>query len=120
MVGHQPAWDGREIAPVTVVRGNVDRAADVRDLPETAVLETGGVSIYVLHDLARLDLNPRAAGFAVVVSGHTHQPVAREKDGVLFLNPGSAGPKRFRLPVSVAELRVEEGRASARIVELEV
>lgn len=110
----------RGVAQVTVVRGNVDRAADVRDLPETAVLEAGGLSIYVLHDLAQLDLDPKAAGFAVVVSGHTHQPVVRKRDGVLYLNPGSAGPKRFRLPVSVAELRIENARASARIVELEV
>lgn len=84
------------------------------------MLDAGGLSIYVLHDLAQLDLEPKAAGFAVVVSGHTHQPAVRERDGVLYLNPGSAGPKRFRLPVSVAELRVEEGRASARIVELDV
>lgn len=99
----------RELAPVTAVRGNVDRAGTVRALPEDAVLEAEGTSIYVLHDLAALDLDPRAAGFGVVVSGHTHAPLIREAEGVLYVNPGSAGPRRFRLPVTVASLVVGDG-----------
>lgn len=110
----------RRIAPLTAIRGNVDRVGAVRDLPATAILEVGGVSIYVLHDLAQLDLKPGAAGIGVVVTGHTHAPEIRERDGVLYLNPGSAGPKRFQLPVSVAELIVENGRPRARLVELDV
>lgn len=110
----------RAMAPVTAVRGNVDRGALARDLPITAVLDAGGVSIYVLHVLADLDLNPRVAGFGVVVSGHTHVPQIRESDGVLYLNPGSAGPRRFHLPLSIAMLRVEGGVASATIVELPI
>ncbi|HYJ34423.1 MAG TPA: metallophosphoesterase family protein [Candidatus Binatia bacterium] len=110
----------RGIAPVTAVHGNVDRGALIRDLPSTAILDAGGASIYVLHDLAQLDLNPRAAGFGVVVSGHTHAPVIREKDGVLYLNPGSAGPRRFDLPVSIAMLTVVDGAPSAAIIELPI
>jgi uncharacterized protein len=110
----------RRIAPVTAVRGNVDRGVLARDLPASAVLDAGGASIYVLHNLSDLDLNPRVAGFGVVVSGHTHVPVARESDGVLYLNPGSAGPRRFHLPVSVAMLRVERGVASAEVIELPI
>lgn len=110
----------REIAPVTAVRGNVDRGALARDLPAEAILEAAGVSIYVLHDDAAIDLDPRAAGFGVVVSGHTHAPLIREKDGILWLNPGSAGPRRFRLPVCVAELTVGEEPPRARIIELAI
>jgi uncharacterized protein len=90
----------RSIAPVVAVRGNVDTAPWAADLPETAT--TG--SIYVLHDVHRLALDPRAAGFRAVVSGHSHKPGAIERDGVLYINPGSAGPRRFRLPVTVARL----------------
>lgn len=108
----------QRIAPVTAVRGNVDRGVLARDLPATALLDAHGLSIYVLHVLADLDLNPRAAGFRVVVSGHTHQPEIRESGGVLYLNPGSAGPRRFRLPVTLAMLDVEAGVPRARIVEL--
>lgn len=110
----------RAIAPVTAVRGNVDRGGAVRELPADAVLDAGGVSVYVLHDLAELDLDPREAGFGVVVSGHTHKPMVRVDDGVLYLNPGSAGPKRFQLPVSVAMLTIDSGAPRARIVELSV
>jgi uncharacterized protein len=97
------------IAPVTAVRGNVDKGAWSRKLPETQVLEVGGVSIYVLHDLAQLDLKPKATGFAAVVSGHSHVPKQETRDGVLYFNPGSAGPRRFKLPVSVGKLVVEGG-----------
>jgi putative phosphoesterase len=90
-----------QIAPVTAIRGNVDTEAWARTLPQIEVVEIGGVSIYMLHDLARLDLKPEAAGFRVVVYGHSHQPKIEEKNGVLYFNPGSAGPRRFNLPVSV-------------------
>jgi putative phosphoesterase len=107
-----------EIAPVTAVRGNVDKAAWARRLPETAVLELGGISIYVLHDLAKLDLKPEAAGFAVVVSGHSHIPRQETRDGVLYLNPGSAGPRRFALPVSIGKFIVENGSVRGELVQL--
>src|ERR1700737_5014619 len=94
------------IAPVTAVRGNVDTASWARPLPETEVFEAGGVSIYMLHDRGQLDLKPEAAGFRVVVYGHSHQPKIEEKNGVLYFNPGSAGPRRFRLPVSGGGLRI--------------
>jgi putative phosphoesterase len=94
----------RTIAPVVAVKGNVDRAPWAAALPLTAVAESGGILIYVLHDLDKLDLDPAAAGFGVVVSGHSHKPASIEKSGVLFVNPGSAGRRRFRLPVTVARL----------------
>ena len=106
------------IAPVSAVRGNIDKAAWARKLPETQVLELEGISIYVLHDLARLDLKPKAAGFAVVVSGHSHVPKQEIRDGVLYFNPGSAGPRRFKLPVTLGKLIVENGRARAELVSL--
>jgi len=103
-----------------VVRGNVDKAAWARKLPETEVADAGGIFIYVLHDLARLDLNPKAGGFAVVVSGHSHIPKQELRDGVLYFNPGSAGPRRFKLPVCLGRLSVEHGSVRAEIVELRV
>ena len=95
-----------QIAPVTAIRGNVDTDPWARALPETEVVEAGGVSIYILHDLGQLDLKPGAAGFRVVVYGHSHQPKIEEKNGVLYFNPGSAGPRRFHLPVSVGKLMI--------------
>jgi hypothetical protein len=106
------------IAPVTAVRGNVDKGAWSRKLPETEVLELGGISIYVLHDLAQLDLKPEAAGFAVVVSGHSHVPKQEMRDGVLYFNPGSAGPRRFKLPVSLGRLIVEKGGVRGELLDL--
>lgn len=106
------------IAPVTAVRGNIDKAAWARKLPETEVLETGGISIYVLHDLAELDLKAKSAGFAVVVSGHSHVPKQETRDDVLYFNPGSAGPRRFKLPVSVGKLIVESGSARGELQTL--
>jgi uncharacterized protein len=94
----------RELAPVVVVRGNVDNGSWGRSLPTTAVAQTDGKTIYILHDIHELDLDPAAAGFHAVVSGHSHQPAQFEKSGVLYVNPGSAGPRRFRLPISVARL----------------
>jgi putative phosphoesterase len=108
------------IAPVTAVRGNVDMGEWARKLAETEVLEVGGVSIYVLHDLAQLDLNPKAAGLKVVVYGHSHVPKQEERDGVLYFNPGSAGPKRFRLPVSAGRLVVQHGELRAELIQLRV
>jgi putative phosphoesterase len=108
------------IAPVIAVRGNIDKAAWSRRLPETQVLESGGVSIYVLHDLAQLDLKPKAAGFSVVVSGHSHVPKQETRDGVLYFNPGSAGPRRFKLPVSLGRLVVEAGSVRGELVQLSV
>jgi uncharacterized protein len=106
------------IAPVTAIRGNIDKAPWSRKLPETEVLEVGGVSIYILHDLAKLDLNPKAAGLEVVVSGHTHVPRQETRDGVLYFNPGSAGPRRFKLPVSIGRLIVENGRVQSELLTL--
>lgn len=94
----------RKLAPVVAVRGNVDTEEWAEALPLTAVVEAGSVLIYVLHDANALDLNPAAAGFRIVVSGHSHKPVKIERDGVLYVNPGSAGPRRFQLPVSLARL----------------
>jgi putative phosphoesterase len=96
----------KKIAPVVAVRGNVDTEPWAQALPETAVAEAGAVMIYVLHDVKALDLNPAAAGFHIVVSGHSHKPGKSERDGVLYVNPGSAGPRRFQLPVTVAHLRL--------------
>ena len=108
------------IAPVTAVRGNNDRDRWAADIPETDVLEIGDVSLYVLHDLHELDLDPRAAGFAAVIAGHSHQPRREERDGVLYLNPGSAGPRRFKLPISLARLTVAGRRVQANLVTLEI
>ena len=105
-------------APLTVVRGNVDKGAWALKLPETEDLEVGGVSIYVLHDLAQLDLKPRSAGFAAVVSGHSHVPKQETRDGVLYLNPGSAGPRRFKLPVSLGRLIVEHRKVRGELINL--
>jgi uncharacterized protein len=109
-----------QIAPVTAVRGNVDTATWALSLPETEVVEAGGVSIYILHDLGQLDLKPEAAGFRIVVYGHSHRPKIEEKNGVLYFNPGSAGPRRFNLPVSVGKLRIGAGKVRAELVELEI
>ena len=109
-----------EIAPVTAVRGNIDRDVWARVLPETEVIELGGISVYVLHDLARLDLKPEAAGFSAVISGHTHRPQQERRDGVLYFNPGSAGPRRFKLPVSVGRLVIQHGKVRGELVELKV
>ena len=108
------------LAPVVAVRGNNDRDAWAADIPETEVVEVGGVSLYVLHDLHELDLDPRAAGFAAVITGHSHQPRLDERDGVLYLNPGSAGPRRFKLPISLARLTVTDSRVQARLLTLEI
>jgi putative phosphoesterase len=120
-VGSREVLDAlRTIAPTTAIRGNVDTAIWATALPATDVVSVAGVEIYMLHDRAALDLDPRAAGFAAVVFGHTHRPGAEVRNGVLFLNPGSAGPRRFSLPVTVARLTIAGGQLAHEIVELAV
>jgi len=106
------------IAPVTAIRGNVDKDAWARRLPETEVAEIAGISIYILHDLGMLDLKPEAAGFGVVISGHSHIPKQETRDEVLYFNPGSAGPRRFNLPISVGRLIVENGKVRGEIITI--
>ena len=107
------------IAPVTAIRGNVDRGDWAANLPPTEILQCGETFIYIVHNLAELDLDPAAAGFQVVVSGHSHSPRIYEKDGVLFVNPGSAGPRRFSLPIAVGRLTLTDGRVTAELIELD-
>lgn len=108
------------IAPVTAVRGNNDREAWAMQVPETDFLQVGALFLYALHDLALLDIDPAAAGVRVVVSGHSHKPRVEERDGVLFVNPGSAGPRRFSLPISAGELIVNGEQVSARIEQFDI
>jgi putative phosphoesterase len=110
----------RSIAPVVAVRGNNDRGPWAEALPETDVAEIADALVYVIHDLAQLDLDPAAAGFHAVVSGHSHRPLIERRAGVLYVNPGSIGPRRFKLPIALALLQVGDGELDARIVELEV
>jgi putative phosphoesterase len=108
------------IAPVTAVRGNNDRGAWARQIPETATLEVGRVRLYVLHDVKTLAVDPRAAAIDAVIAGHSHRPVRAERDGILYLNPGSIGPRRFTLPVTMAILTVRGTRLQAKILHLPV
>jgi uncharacterized protein len=108
------------IAPVTAVLGNVDRDPWAKNIPATNVLEVGCVTIYVLHILEELDLNPEAARFAAVIYGHSHEPNQETKNGVLYFNPGSAGPRRFRFPVTVGKLHIRGSKIRAEILELRV
>ena len=103
------------LAPVTAVRGNNDRGDWAAGIADTEVVEVGGVSLYVLHDLHELDLDPRAAGFAAIIAGHSHQPRQETRDGVVYFNPGSAGPRRFRLPVSLGRLTIADGRITTEV-----
>jgi uncharacterized protein len=109
----------RKVAPVFAVRGNIDTEKWARALPETAVVEAGDVRIYVLHDVKALDLDPAAAGFRIVVSGHSHQPDRSERTGVLYINPGSAGPRRFNLPITMARLDLGRKPWSVEFVDLQ-
>jgi hypothetical protein len=110
----------RQVAPVFAVRGNMDRGPWAASLPESQVVEAAGLLFYVLHDQAQLDLDPASAGFAAVISGHSHRPSIKTQRGVVLFNPGSAGPKRFGLPVTVGLIEVDDQGLSARIVEIEV
>ncbi len=110
----------RAIAPVFAIRGNVDGGEWARDLPKTEVVEVGTVKLYVIHDVNELDLSPEAAGFDAVISGHSHSPSVVKRDGVLFLNPGSAGPRRFKLPVTIARMQVRGESLEAQLVELDL
>ena len=107
-----------KIAPVTAIRGNIDVGPWTKRFPEVEIVELAGLHIYILHDLNALDLNPKAAGFAAVISGHSHQPKQEIKEGVLYFNPGSAGPRRFKLPITLGRLEIVDGKVSGRIIEL--
>jgi putative phosphoesterase len=108
----------RAVAPVTAIRGNIDRSGPCADLPATEAIELGGCLIYMLHNLDELDLNPAAAGIAAVIYGHSHKPSIAHRDGVLYLNPGSIGPRRFTLPITFAMLRVESAVPTAELIAL--
>jgi len=110
----------RRIAPVTAVRGNNDRAAWAEAIPETAILDVGRARLYVLHDRQALAIDLAEEGVTAVISGHSHRPRLETRDGVLFVNPGSAGPRRFSLPIATARLRVERGAVTGEIVLLDV
>jgi uncharacterized protein len=110
----------RRIAPVVAVRGNVDRSAWADRLPQNEIVEHGGVRLYVLHILDDLDLDPPTAGFHAVITGHTHLPKMETKDGVLYFNPGSAGPRRFNHPISVGRLSIENGKLRGELITLMV
>ena len=110
----------RSIAPVTAVRGNNDHGEWARTIPEFEVVEFGAVTVYLRHDEAGLDIDPKAAGFRVCLFGHSHRPRVEERDGVLYVNPGSAGPRRFKLPVAVGELLIDGDQVNARIIELAI
>ena len=120
-VGDQHILDAlRAFAPVTAIRGNVDRDGPCAQLPATEAIEIDGCLLYMLHALEQLDLNHSAAQIAVVISGHSHRPAIAQRDGVLYLNPGGAGPRRFQLPITFAILHIADGEPAAEIVELEV
>jgi uncharacterized protein len=108
----------RQIAPVTAIRGNIDRNGPCALLPEIELIEFAGASLYMLHDRNQLDLDPVAAGIAAVLSGHSHQPSIEHRKGVLYFNPGSAGPRRFSLPVSLGFLEIEAGKIEPRLQTL--
>jgi uncharacterized protein len=108
------------LAPVTAVRGNNDRGAWTQRLRETELVQIGEVFIYTIHDVSRLDLDLHAAGVQVVVSGHSHKPRVERRDGVLYVNPGSAGPRRFKLPIAVGELAIGGASIEPRILEIPV
>jgi len=107
-----------ELAPVTAVRGNNDKGPWARAIAETQVVDAGGVLLYVIHDVAELDVDPAAGGFGVVIAGHSHVPRNEVRDGVLWFNPGSAGPRRFKLPIALGRLTIEAGRARGEILTL--
>lgn len=118
-IGKPAVLDGlRALAPVDAIRGNIDTADWAQALPDRLDLQVGDLRVHVLHDLKELDIDPQAAGIDVVIAGHSHQPNIERRDGVLYINPGSAGPRRFRLPISLALLRLEGGNAQAELIRL--
>ena len=110
----------QRIAPLSVVRGNNDQEPWADAIPERLTLTLGGVTLHVLHDLKQLDIDPAEQGIDVVIAGHSHKPLHEERNGVLYLNPGSAGPRRFKLPISVGIVHIEDGRVRAELITLEV
>jgi putative phosphoesterase len=106
------------LAPLTAIRGNIDRGIWAQKLHHTEVVQVEQVSIYVIHDIHEMDLDPAAAGFQAVVSGHSHQPMVEQREGVLYLNPGSAGPRRFQLPVTMARLTIQNTSLRAELIDL--
>ena len=110
----------RNIAPVTAVRGNNDTEPWARSLPDVARIDVRGHRLHILHDLKTLDMDPAADGVSVVIAGHSHKPAIIEKEGVLYLNPGSAGPRRFNLPLSAAKLLVGATSVSAKIIGIDL
>ncbi len=119
-IGHEDVLHAlAALAPVTAVRGNNDTGAWAQRLRETETLAFGSVSLHIIHDLAQLGIDPAAAGVQVVVSGHSHKPLAERRGGVLYINPGSAGPRRFTLPIAAAELMIDGAALSVRVVRLD-
>jgi uncharacterized protein len=109
------------IAHVTAIRGNIDTHGPCANLPETGVATLAGLDFYMLHDVHRLDLDPAAAGFAAVLYGHSHKPEIHWKKGILYLNPGSCGPRRFQLPITCARITIDDnGQIEAKILELPI
>jgi uncharacterized protein len=108
----------RRIAPVTAIRGNIDRSGPCAQLPATEAIELAGCLIYMVHAIEDLDLHPKAAGIRVIISGHSHKPSIEQRNNVLYLNPGSAGPRRFNLPITYALLRITNGQPQAEILPL--
>jgi uncharacterized protein len=120
-VGDAAVLDELEaLAPLTAVRGNNDNQPWAKNLRETELIRVGGVFVYVIHDLSQLDIDPGSRGVRAVISGHSHKPLIEERAGILYVNPGSCGPKRFKLPISVGELMVEGTNVRARIAELAI
>lgn len=118
-IGKPQVLDGlRVIAPLEAIRGNIDTADWAQVLPERLDLRIGGLTLHVLHDLKQLDIDPLAAGVEVVIAGHSHKPKVERRDGVLYVNPGSAGPRRFSLPISLALLELNDGQAQVELISL--
>ena len=118
-IGKPQVLDGlRAIAPLEAIRGNIDTADWALELPERLDLRIGGLTLHVLHDLKQMDIDPLAAGIDVVIAGHSHKPKVERRDGVLYINPGSAGPRRFSLPISLALLELNDGDAQGELISL--
>lgn len=118
-IGKPQVLDGlRAIAPLEAIRGNIDTADWALELPERLDLRIGGLTLHVLHDLKQLDIDPLAAGIDVVIAGHSHKPKVERRDGVLYVNPGSAGPRRFSLPISLALLELNDCQAQVELISL--